>query len=219
MGGGFADAARASICASSVAAPVAQTSARPCPRDHARAGVEHRAALGERRVRSDRLELLGDRERLAGQGRLVELEPGCLDHARVCRDTLALRDEQEVARHDLLRADLADPAADDDRRLRERLGQSENRSLGNGSLPESEHGIHDEHCRDRDRLDRVADRNRHGRRTDEQRDERIEELVDGESHVRRPPHASRPIRAEADESLGGIGRVEPALRIGLQRSR
>ena len=92
------------------------------PARDARAGVEHRAALGERRGRLDRLELLGDRERFAGQGRLVELEPSGLEHARVCRDTLALRDEQEVARNDLLRADLGDQtAADDDRRLRESL--------------------------------------------------------------------------------------------------
>ena len=158
-----------------MSAPVAQTSTRHAPRVTRRAGVDHRSPLGQRRLDGQSVRALRDGQRLAGQRRLVDLEPLLLDDAPVGGDAFALADEQDVARHDLLGRDLGDDSvADDDRPLRERLGQREDRALGRDLLPEAQGAVHDEDGGDRHSLDDVADRDRDGGRGDEQEHERVE---------------------------------------------
>jgi hypothetical protein len=69
-----------------------------------RTGVNHRGALGQGRPARDRLALLGDRQRLTGQGRFVDLEAALLDEAGIGCDAVAFGDQEHVSGHHLLSA-------------------------------------------------------------------------------------------------------------------
>ena len=65
--------------------------------------VDHVGAVAERRVgRRDRLDALADRQALAGQRRLGDLERRRREHAPVGRDDVAGLDRDDVAGHELL---------------------------------------------------------------------------------------------------------------------
>ena len=75
-------------------------------------GVHEREvdAIAEGRVRRDGLDLLGDRDALAGQRRLVDLEGRCREQPAVGRDEVAGLDVHDVARDQLLHRELDEPA-------------------------------------------------------------------------------------------------------------
>ena len=161
VGGGFARSVRPAISPSSVADPVAVTSARRSPACHGRPRVDHRGALGQRRSSAHPLDRLVDGHGLAGQRRLVDREPGSRDQPSVRRHPLALAQDDEIAGDDLLDADLALAAgADHARAPLEHVAEREHRSLGSRFLDEAEQRVEDHDRRDRRRLDPFADQQR-----------------------------------------------------------
>ena len=72
---------------------------------HVRAGVDHVAAIGERRVRRQRTQVLGDRDRLARQRGLGDLQGGAFDEPRIGGDGVAGLEQQEIAGNDVARLD------------------------------------------------------------------------------------------------------------------
>ena len=176
---------------SSVAAPVAHDEraaaaarARPCRRRAS--SCARRAASGGHRL--DAACATGSDSPVSADSSTSSPLPR--RRARRRRHARPARDEQEVARNDLLGAgSRARPVAHDDRRLRERLRQSAG-SPARRRPPARSRARRSGRARPRSRRPRSCRRSqRDGRRTDEQRDERIEELVEDESHVRGPPHA------------------------------
>ena len=195
VGGAFAVAARISIAPICVRGPVSQTSARARPRVTPVPAKIIDACSASGVLDVDRLDLLGDGKRLARERRLVDLERARLDEARVGRDPLAFADEQDVAGNHLLRRKLPPrPVAHDERGLGERLRERQDRAVGARFLPESERAVQHEDRRDRDPLARVADRHRDHGCDDQQRHQRIEQLVQREPEIRRSPATLRRVR-------------------------
>jgi len=161
--------------------------------------------------------VLGDRERFAGESRLVGLERPGAGHAHVGCDAVSLADDQHVARNDAFGGNRSfRTIAHDERRLRECLGERADRALGSRFLPEAEHAVEHDDRPDRCSFDGVADRDRDRGRRQQQRHQRVEQLAEREAHVRRPPRRPGPIRAVTGEACRHLDRAEAALEIGRE---
>jgi hypothetical protein len=137
-----------------------------------------------------------------------------VDDTAVGGDAITLREEQDVARDDLLRCNLGDDAvAQDDRALCERLGKRADRLLGRDVLPEAQRTVQHEHGNDRGPLDDVADRDRHRRCPDEQQHEGVEQLAAEHLRLRRAPGPARPVRAVAGELRRRLGGAQPDVEV------
>ena len=185
-----------------------------------RTGVEHREALSQRRLLADWIELFRDRQRLACQRRLVDLQRARLDNPGISRDPLARSNDDQVTRHDLLGRDLAlDAVAQHDGGLRERFRERDYRPFCSQLVPEAQRRVQDEHRRDRRCFNRVADQDRdHGRR-DQQCDQWVEHLVEDKPEILGSPHGSWPIRTMAHKPLGGHRSHEAAFEVAVERAR
>ena len=216
VGGGFALGREGLDLPRARCSPVAQTSARPWP---ARRPFRRRASRRARRAASAR-----------STGSTLLCQPAATlpsaptrplrALASTTRASAATRSPSATRRTSpgttSSARSRARPVAHDGRGLGEGLRERQDRALGHGLLPEAERGVHDEHGRDRCRLDGVADRERDSGRGDQQRDQRIEELVEGESQVGGSPYALRPVGSEVLEPASGVDRGQSAIRVGLQ---
>jgi hypothetical protein len=123
-----------------------------------------------------------------------------LGHSAVGGDTLALGEQEHVARHDLLGRDAcADAASHDDCLVAERVGEGEDGALGHELLPEAEEAVEHQHRRDRDGLDDVPDRHRHGHCADEEQHKGVDDLVAEQPEVAGPGGAARAVPPVEDE--------------------
>ena len=122
--------------------------------------VGHAVAVAERRVLRDGVDVLGGRQALAGERRLVDLERGRRDDPSVRGHEVAGLERDDVARHQLLGRDLPQLAVTphaglDDHHLLERRHRGRRLAL----LAEAEVGVEDgqedQHDAGRHLLDRV----------------------------------------------------------------
>ena len=131
-----------------------------------RAQVDHVPPVAERRVRrrgSGRRSWLTG-ERLAGQRRLLHLQPHALDDPAVGGHARPGGEDDDVAGHQLGRGDLVLlPVADDVGRRHRLLLQGGQGLLGLPLGQEADGGVQDDDDQDGDRLDRLAQREGHRR--------------------------------------------------------
>ena len=178
VGGAFAVAARISISPSCVRGPVSQTSARARPRVTPVPAkiIDARSASGvSASTGSTCLATGSDSPVRADSSTSREL-------ASTSRASAATRSPSPTSRTSpgttsCAGSSRARPVADDERGLGERLRERQDRTVGAQLLPESEHRVQHEDRRDRDPLARIADRHRDHGGDDQQRHQRIEQLV------------------------------------------
>ena len=186
----------------------------------ARAGVDHRRPLRERRSGGHGRRSLRHRCGLARQERLVDLEPVGVEHAGVGGNPVALADADDVAGDELAGGDGTLAAVTDHGRdALERCVQGEHGALGPQLLREAEGSVEDDDQPDRRRLDRLADRGRDERRCDEQPDERLDQLAGGDAPVGRAAGAVELVRPVPLESGSGLGRGEAERQVGVELER
>jgi hypothetical protein len=110
--------------------------------------VDHAGALGQRRVRGDRLGGFVHPDAFASQGRLVRAQAVCLDQARIRRHFLAMRQHQDVAGDDFGSIDpLMDSSAKDGGLEHQQLIQGFELLLGAILLEEAQTHAQDNNAR------------------------------------------------------------------------
>ena len=129
---------------------------------HERARVGHRGSGRRAAPRRRPGRSLLDRQRLAGQRRLLDLQALGLDQAQIGGHPVARLQEHDVARHQLLgRYGEALAAADHDRLGRQHVPDGVERLLGLALLDVADHGIDHDHGQYHRRVDPVRERRRH----------------------------------------------------------
>ncbi len=133
---------------------------------HRGAAIQHAGALGERGGGRQRIGVLGDRQRLAGQRRFVRLHARGLQQAQVRRHQVAAFQQHDVAPHQPLRRQLpqttgAAHAAGGDAEPAQRLHGAHGAQLAD----KADDGVERDHRQDGDGLDPVP-----GHKTDAGRD-------------------------------------------------
>ena len=172
----------------------------------------HVRALGEGRVGGERVGRLVHRHALTGERRLVDPEVVGLHDATVGRDAVALLEDDEVARHELVSPDPAQLPVAHDARLRHRQpAQRVDTALGAVVLDEPEQAVEDDDGGDEPRvapvvLGRVeqADHREDDDRADQDEDERVAHLVEQQPPRRRRGTLGEGVRADPRQALGGL---------------
>ena len=188
--------------------PVATTRPLPAPVDRHRAGVRHVASIAERqRRRADRVRDLLRRRRFTGERRFVDGEIDGLDQPEVGGYAIAGAKHHEIARDELARRDGHLLAIAQDVRGRCRhLPECFEGPAGAVLLEEPEqHGEQHDH-RDRDRLERVAEKAGDDRGAEQDDDQHVLEL----GRERAPGRLAcldvqfvRPVRRQAPRRFAG----------------
>src|SRR6266508_2155697 len=154
---------------------------------------------------------LADRLGLAGQHRLVDLEPGRVQHLAVDHHLVARPDLQQVVEHDLADLDLALLAVAEHGRAR-RVDQLQplQRPLGADLLDDAEQGVGHQH----DPEQRVLDRPDH----QDHRQQRPEQQVEAGDHVGADDLAVGPGGCLGDvvdepprDAIGDLGAAQPRM--------
>ncbi len=190
-----------------------------------RALVGHVHAVGERcRDVEEAVRVLFDRQRLAGEGRLVDQEVGGRQQTRVGRHGLAGLQLDQIPGDEIFSRHDREPARADDRRARYVEAQECLHRLPGAILGgESDHGVQRQNSEDGARFDEVAERDRHPRGRSQQHDDDAGELVPEDPPARHPPGARQTIGAHAlaprrgfleAESFGGRGEAVQRLTRG-----
>jgi hypothetical protein len=171
------------------------------------------AAAGDHEAAGEDLlaRALGDRLRLAGQHRLVDLEPGRVQHLAVDHHLVARADLEEVVQHDLADLDLAPLAVAEHVRAR-RVHQLQplERPLGADLLDDADQDVGHQH----DPEQRVLDRPDH----QDHREQRAEQDVEAGDHVGADDLAEGPggrlgdvVGEPSRDALGDLGAAQPRL--------
>ena len=211
------------------AADVADLGRHPGRRDQDRAraagdlGVHERHvdAVAEGGVGGDRVDLLGRRDALAGERRLVDLEGRRGQDPRVGRDEVAGLDVDDVARDELLHRDLgelavaADLGLDDHHALERRRARLRLALLVHGH-PGVEQGQQDEE----DAGVELAGQEQADDARDEQHDlHRVRVLAHERLPARRLLRLGERVRAVRRASRVGLGGRQAGSRIDLEATR
>jgi hypothetical protein len=198
--------------------PVAVTIISPRPRDRG-VHVGQADPVPQRDLGAgDRLGRLADREALAGQGGLLDLQGRGHGDAAVGRDPVARLHQHHVARHQLLGIHLHGlaVAADPGDGLHH-LGQRLDALLGLGLLAQSDHGVEHRQAGQDDRgPDIPGDQQVNDGRG--QQDELHEVLVLAQERLEAGLLLGRgePVRAMRLEPAGRLRRAQPTLRVNPQ---
>ena len=180
-------------------------------------GEGHRHPLGKRRGGGDRVHVLRDRDGLAGQRRLVELEPLCRDESRVRGDAIALAKDDEVARNERFGGSThLLPVANDRGGRLDGAAQRKHGPLRARLLEESEHGVQDDDRRDRHRLQLLADRQRDGGSAQKERDEWVDELAEGDRDICGPLRRGKAIWTAVSKARLCIAATEATTEVGRE---
>jgi hypothetical protein len=156
---------------------------------HVGAGVDHARAVGQRGVGRERDDVLGHRQRLAGQRRLGDLQRGVIEHPGVGRHRVAGVEHDHVARHQLPGLDQRLGAtADHPRAMHLEAAQRRQRPLGAALLERADDRVQDHHDDDHQGVAPVIERHRDRRRHAQQVDERARELARDHPGQRAPRH-------------------------------
>jgi len=161
-----------------------------------------------------RVGALGDRLRLAGQGRLAGAQVHALDDAPVGGDEVAHLEQHDVARHEFARGEFAHDAG----AAHAHDGGGEflecgKRALGAIVLRETECRVEQDDRQDRDRVGLLAEVGGDDTRDNQQHHHRAAQLL--------PQNAPRPAPARFDQLVGAVresapkdlSRVEAGARI------
>ena len=151
-------------------------------------------------------------QRLAGEQRLIDLEPVRGNEPGVGRHAVARFEPEQVAWHDIFGRDFADraAAADGGADLEEFLERPTG-TICLELLPRSEAGIDRDYRGDDGGILGIADGQRHQCRREQQQHERVCQLTDGESPHRRRRLAGERIGAEGREATGRLGGRQPLV--------
>ena len=87
--------------------PVAVTTALPSPVRRRRAAEDHVVPIAERNLMRNGLAIFGDGETFARQCRFRRLQCGRVENSRISRDRVALLDDDDIARDELRRRNVA----------------------------------------------------------------------------------------------------------------
>ncbi len=156
--------------------------------------------------------------RLAGERRLVDVEMVRGEEPAVGGDDVAGRKLDDVAPdHVADRHILGAAVADHGGAQREARLEGGHGRLRTRLLDESEPGAHGDDREDDRGLDRVADRDAHAARCDEDEDERARELAGEDPRPGAPPLATEGVRAVGPEALRGLGRAQAGRRVACRR--
>ena len=203
----------------SVAMPVATTTARPAPLATLvpRKTMFRRSASGVSAAQRPRV--LVDRLGLAGERRLARAQRRRVEEARVGGDEVAALEQEDVATHHLGRGHHDGVAVAHDARPRRRqAGERRDRALGAVLLEEADQGVQDDDGEDGDAVDPLADGDRHGRRADQHPDDDAAELTDQD--VERPDlRVPRGSRSGRRRRAVGAPRPRRAPRSGRSQAR
>ena len=142
------------------------------------------------------------------------MQPLLRHDTRVGGDAVALAQDEEVSRHDLVDGDLALATAPDDGRDRMQcMPQREHRPLRSGFLNEAEHAVQDDDRSDHAGLQVLSDESRDRGRPKEERDERVGELPARDRQVRRPLGCGKTVRSGLAQKLLGAHLAQPVGKI------
>ena len=198
----------------SVAAPVATTTARPVPDRHGRALVKHVDAIRQRRIDGkDGIGVLRDRKRFTSERGLREAQVGRRQEARVCRHPMARARLDHIARHERVRIDHSELPVTNHWRARDvELEQRLHRTPGSPFGRETDDRVDHEHDADRAGLQPIAECQRHDCRRQKQDDHDAGQLIAKDAERRR--------RRGWSETVGSVLlEARPRLRLGQTGAR
>ena len=191
------------------------------------AGVEHVAALGERRIlRQDAIRLLGDRHRLAGERRFIGLQIGALEKPEIGGHALARFQHHDVARHQIGAFHGARPAVPDDPTPGDENGTERGGVLLRaGFLERADRRVHHQHDGDEQRVVAFAKEDRDRAGGNQQIDQRAPQLRERDEEDGAPLRLGQDVAAVARAAgfrlrrrQTGGGRVEAGeRRAGVER--
>ncbi len=154
---------------------------------------------------------LGNRQRLAGQRRLTDLQPGAIEQPGVGSDAIAGRQRQDVARHHIAdrhgqRRTVAQDASVAGAHARQRLGRHADFAL----LPDTGRHVHADGQGDDGRVERLAEHEGQAGAAGEDARDRCAELIEQRAQ-KRVAHPGRHRRRAAGS---GLGATQPQRRRG-----
>ena len=180
---------------------------------------DHRLALRRRSIHGYRLRVLRHRHGFAGQHRLVDLEGTDLDEPGIGGDPVPRIHEEQVTGNDLSGVDLRLVSPSNHRRgASDTIAESEHGALRSNLLHEAEDPVQHDDDRDHRRLETLADHERDSGGGCKERHQRILELADGDSRVRRPFHLPDAIGAVLTKARVGLLGGETELHARLELS-
>ena len=215
VSGGFASAVRLAIVPTSVSAPVAVTSARARPRvaPVPAKTIDVRSARAVSRPTAAALLAIGRDSPVRADSSSSEALG--VDQAAVGGDAIPFAHEDQVARHELLRGNLAlAPVPHDRSRPLDGATKCDDRPLRPRLLDEAQHAVEDDDERDHSGLDVLADGERDRRRCDQQGDEWVGELPGRDRDVGRSGRGGQAVRPYLCEPRFGSRAAQTALGIG-----
>ena len=164
--------------------------------------------------------MLGDRERLAGERGLVDLQPLHIEQPRVGGHAVAVAHSEDVAAHDIGSGeDQRHPVAPNLGAHRRHARQSQQRALGAGLLAEAQQRVEHHDGQDHRRLGRLPDRDGDGARAEQQAHEGVSELAHRDPYIAGTPRRVDEVRPVARQAPSGLGCGQPASRVDAERQR
>ena len=181
---------------------------RPASPGDDRAREEHVGAIGERgALGQNERGVLADRERFAGERRLVREEPLRGVQSHVGRDPISRGEFRQVSRDQLARRDQERLAAPHDaRRGRAQPGERRQGAVGAVFLEEAEKSVEEREKTDRDAIRPMRQVPRDRRRQQQRQQQRVGELAHQQRAGRRGARLTddvAPVLAQPPARLGG----------------
>ena len=187
---------------------------RSAPVRHGRAAVHDVPPVAEREIGTgQRLAHLGDRQRLSGQGRFVELEVHGLGDPCVSGDSRAGGEANDVAGHQVTGGDLALVAvAQGDRHRGRHAPQRLDRTLGAVLLGEAEQDGEQQDHADDNRLEDVSQHRGEGDGEEQDQDEDVLELREEQAPRRNTGRGDELVRAVLTQAARRLFAAQSAAR-------
>ena len=189
-----------------------------------RAGPDVRQPVASRPsgLRRALVRALRHRDRLSGEKGLVRREAHRLEEHAVGRHAVALREDDEVARHHLAAGDPAlVPIAHDERARAREIAQSVQSALRLARLVQGKPHDPEDGCEEDESFLAVAQENIDPAAREKEQDHRLFQDLGGESRETPAPRGRQLVRALGGETRHGLGLGEPpeAPRVGIDRHR
>ena len=176
-----------------------------------RAAVGHAAPVGDRAFRLDGRGALRHRHRLAGQGRLLDLEVSNVEEAEVGGHLVARCELDDVAGDEFGHGHRQTrPVTDNRGEIGHHLDQRLDRLPGPELLQEADHGVRDHDAEDDGAVDRLPERDCERPGTDQHPDQRVVDLADEhpQGAIRAGPRDH--VRAVRGQAARSVVRAKPA---------
>ena len=186
-----------------VSAAVAVTRPRPVPAAISVPENSIERPVAERGILGNRRGALVHGHRLAGQDRLLGLQPARLDQPQIGRHPVARLDQHDVARHQLGRVDaLAPPVAQHGRARRQHPADRRHRLFGPAFLDVADHRVDDHHREDHAGVDPVLEQRRDHGRGEQHIDQHVVEMREKPQDRAAPRRFGQPVGAVFGQAAG-----------------